>query len=62
MDYFAQNASFAKHLHIPEILVQAAILDHVLTQLIQVHVEGEKAYTPESCETETTFNEELYVA
>jgi hypothetical protein len=53
------SVRFARRLHIPDILIQAAILDHVLTQLIQAHCEGSRAYTPESCES---FNEEVHYA
>jgi len=56
MNYSAPNVRFARYLHIPQILIEAAILDRVLSQLIRVHVEGDRAYAPEACET---FNEEV---
>jgi hypothetical protein len=51
------SALFALHLGIPPILVEAAVLDGVLDDLIQVHREGVEGYSPEAAET---FNDESY--
>ena len=53
MDPSALFAIRARYLHIPEILIQAAVLDRVLEQLIAVHEGGVEGYTPENLESYT---------
>ena len=49
------SARIDLHAGIPPILIQAALLDGVLDDLIRIHREGVEGYSPEAVET---FNDE----